>query len=431
LGAFLAFLTIFLTLCSLFSLPSGAEEPVELDGYSSVLLYHNESGKILFSRGENEKVPAGPASRMAAALVFLEHYGSDLEKIVTVDRRVSGLASSTMNPGLKNGEELTVYQLLCGMLIANSDDAVCALAFDLYQGAADAPERLLEAINGKAAALGMTDTVFVNVTGADPKNTEMLASQSTLSDLLTLSLAFQKQRALVEICAIDDITLPATNKSGERRLLTRNYLLSAKRIGGYTYKYATGLAAAEGALSGYHTVATAKIGAKTFTCISVGAYEKYAAFQDAARLFDWANGAFSYQKVLDRTTVFGEVSVRLSDDSDYVTVVPDRDLSAFLPKDRDLYKDIRVEPIIELSDLTAPVAEGLIVGSVKVFYKNEELGSARLVTTSSLSMSNNRYYLYMAQRFFETPIFLTLLLGVVLFSVLCVLFAVISQPIDT
>lgn len=420
--SFFALLLMVLPLFgALFCLPSRAvPAPPDLDEGSSVLIYHNESGKVLFEKGEKEMIPVGPAPRMMAALVFLEHYGKNLEQTVTVNRRVTGLASSTMNPGLKGGEELTVYQLLCGMLIANSDDAVYALAFDMYEDAENAPELLLSAINDKAKALGMEDTFFVNITGADPKSTEELASTGSLSDLLTLALEFQKETVLCDICRIDDLTLPETNKSGERRLLTRNYLLSAKRIGGYTYKYATGLAASEGQLSGYHTLATAKIGNKTFTCISVGALERYAAFTDAARLFDWAEGAYSYKKVLSRTEILGEIAVALSGDSDYVTVVPEKDLSAFLPRDAE-EKDIRLVPNIEFDELTAPVYEGLIVGFVTVYYGDEAVGSTRLVTTGSLAVSNSRYYLSLARRFFETPMFLSLAAGVVLFCILCVL----------
>lgn len=399
----------------------GEEQPPELDDGSSALIYHNESGTIIYKSGEEQVIPAGPAPRLLTALIVSERYAGALEQKVTVHKKVSGLASSTMSPGLKGGELIPVYDLLCAMLIANSDDAVYALAFALFEGADDAPLQLLDAINKKAKALGMKDSGFLNITGNDPKNEEQGGNYSSLNDLLTLSLAVQKNKEITAICAIDDLYLDATDKSGKRHLLTRNYLLSAKRLGGYTYKYATGLAANEGKYSGYHVLATAQIDNKHFTCVVVGAKEKYAAFLDAAALFKWADNNFSYKRVLDTVSVLGEISVSLSGDSDYVTVVPQESISAFLPNDADIVKDVRIVPTLAFEKLTAPVYEGLIAGEVTVFYKGEEVGRTKLVTTGSLSASTNQYYMNMVLKFMKTPAFLSVMGILVLFLIACVL----------
>ena len=280
---------------------------------------------------------------------------------------------------------------------------------------------MLDAINKKAKALGMNDSGFLNITGNDPKDEEQGSNYSSLKDLLTLSLAVQKNKELTAICAIDDLYLDATDKSGRRHLLTRNYLLSAKRLGGYTYQYATGLAANEGKYSGYHVLATAQIENKHFTCIVVGAQEKYAAFLDAAALFKWADSNFCYKKVLDTSSVLGEIAVSLSGDSDYVTLVPQESLSVFLPKDTDVVKDTRIMTTLAFKKLTAPVYEGLIAGEAVVYYRGEEVGRTKLVTASSLSVSTNQYYVNMMLKFLKTPVFLSVMAGVVLFLIACVL----------
>lgn len=416
--------------------PSQTEEDPDPtpDPFSSVLLYHNESGTVLYEKKEGQGVvPAGPAPRMMAALLFLEHYGQDLQKTVTVNRLVTGLATSTMNPGLKGGEQISVYDLLCAMLIANSDDAVYALAFDLYENDSSAPALLLDAINERAQKMGMADTVFFNITGNDPGSADQSSNYSTLDDLLTLALAFQQEQRLLEICAIDEIYLKPTNKSGERRLLTRNYLLSALRIGGYTYPYATGLASASGSFTGHHAIVTARIGSKTFTCISVGAMglpdegdaegkrDYFAAFTDARALFRWGNSHFAYKKVLDENKILGEIKVSLSDDSDYVTVVPEKSLTAFLPLEAEVERDITLIPVLEFTKLTAPVYEGLIVGRVTVLYGDRELGSVRLITAGSLSMSNSMFYIATLRKVMQTPLFLSLMAGIALFLIAGVL----------
>ncbi len=415
---YIVFFLVFFLLCG--ALPGSRvhalEEP-EIDASASALIYHNESGTLLFeSEGtRGDYLPAGPAVRLMAALVFDDFYMGKDDRTVKVNRRVTGLASSTMNPGLKSGEQISVHDLLCGMLIANSDDAVYALAFDMFEDSPDAPDLLLERMNQKAKALGMTGTLFLDLTGADPENPEQSGSYSCLSDILTLALEVQKSERLTEICGTDEYTVPATDKTGERRLLTRNYMLSAKRLGGYTYKYATGLAAQNSDGAGYCTVATANFGGKHFTCVVMGAREEqYGAFKIAAALFDWANENFSYKKVLEPTRILGEIRVTLSGDSDYVAVAPKESLSAFLPNDTVVETDIELRTQLSFSTLAAPVQEGLIAGKVEVFYGGRLLAAADLVTIGSLSQSNSIYYLSLIRNFMRSTTFIWICAGIVI-----------------
>lgn len=400
------FLVLFFFWEMLPAAPAHALEPPSFDEEASVLISHNESGTLLYEKSKDDYLQAGPAARLMAALVFDEFYKDSTDRVVTVNRRVTGLASSTMNPGLKSGEKIPVYDLLCGMLIANSDDAVYALAFDMFGDDEGAPSLLVEKMNRKARDLGMDSTLFLDPVGKDPEGPEQSGSYSSLRDILTLALEVQKSDRLTKICAIDDYTVSATDKTAERRLLTRNYLLSAKRLGGYTYKYATGLAAQDSDGSGYCTIATADFGGKKFTCVVMGAREeRYGAFKIAAAFFDWANSNFSYKKVLDTTSILGEIRVALSGDSDYIAVAPQKSVSAFLPNETVVETDIEVRTELSFSKLTAPVYEGLIAGKARVLYKGRELATVDLVTVGSLSQSNNIYYLSLVRKFVTSEAF--------------------------
>ncbi len=402
------------------SLSVSALELPETDENASVLLYHNESGTVLYKSEKTDFMQAGPAVRLMAALVFDEFY-KDSSRTVKVNRRVTGLATSTMGPGLKSGESISVYDLLCGMLIANSNDTVYALAYDMFDNVENAPELLLEKMNTKARALGMTSTEFWDLTGEDPEN-EAMSSYTSLDDLLILTLEVEKSKRLTQICSMAEYKVPATDRAGERTLLTRNYMLSAKRVGGFVYSKATGLAAQDSELAGYCVLATADFGGKSFTCLVMGARnERFGAFKEAAKFFDFANKNFSYKTVLKTTQILGEIEVELSGDSDYITVAPERNISAFLPNDIVEEEEIGVHAELSFSRLTAPVHEGLIAGKVRVFYRGEEIGAADLVTTSSLAQINSSYYLLVLQKFIFSPVFFLICGGVILLLVVCVL----------
>lgn len=399
----LLLLTIFGSL--LFLLPSSALNDPELTEDCSVLLYHNDSGTILYEKSKGSYLPSGPAARLMAGIIFAEHYEQRAKETVTVNRKVPGLASSELIPGLKGGEELSAYDLLCALLISNSNDALYALAFDLYGDSASAPQLLLLEMNRRAEEWGMHGTKFYNVTGQDPQNDGESYNYSSVNDLLLLSLKAQENTFLSSICRIEDYTVPATNKSESRRLLQRNYLLSAKRVPGFTYEYATGLSAGSSLQGGHSALCTAEINGQKYTCVVMNAQNTNGAFPLAKTLFEWGRTNFSYRKILSRTEILGEIQVELSGDSDYITVAPERNFSAFLPNDttqEELTRQIRMD----YEKLEAPVREGMIAGSVTLFCNGEELARVNLLTIGSIPLSNRRYYFSLAKNFFTSPLFL-------------------------
>ena len=129
------------------------------------------------------------------------------------------------------------------------------------------------------------------------------------------------------------------------------------------------------------------------------------AFPLAKTLFEWGRTNFSYRKILSRTEILGEIQVELSGDSDYITVAPERNFSAFLPNDttqEELTRQIRMD----YEKLEAPVREGMIAGSVTLFCNGEELARVNLLTIGSIPLSNRRYYFSLAKNFFTSPLFL-------------------------
>ena len=392
----------------------------ELAGECNVLLYHNDSGTILYEKSKGLYLPSGPAARLMAGILFAEHYEQRTQKTITVNRKVPGLASSELIPGLKSGEELSAYDLLCALLISNSNDALYALAFDLYGNSASAPQLLLSEMNRRAEEWGMRNTQFYNITGQDPQNEGESYNHSSVDDLLLLSLKAQENTLLSSICRIEDYTIPATNKSESRRLLQRNYLLSAKRVPGFTYEYATGLSAGSSPQGGYSALCTAEINGQRYTCVVMNVSSTNGAFPLAKALFEWGRANFSYRKILSKTEILGEIQVELSGDSDYITVAPERDFSAFLPNDTtqaELTRNIRMD----YEKLEAPVREGMIAGSVTLFCNGKEFAQVNLLTLGSIPLSNRRYYFSLARNFFTSSLFLWGIGGLAVFLLIYVL----------
>jgi D-alanyl-D-alanine carboxypeptidase (penicillin-binding protein 5/6) len=119
-----------------------------------------EDGAVL-ARG-NAARPRAVASitKLMTAVVALER--ARLTDVVRVSAGAAGIGESTVF--LRAGETLTVADLIRATLVPSANDAAQALALHVGRGSTD---RFVDAMNAKAAELGLSDTHFVNAHGLD------------------------------------------------------------------------------------------------------------------------------------------------------------------------------------------------------------------------------------------------------------------------
>ncbi len=118
------------------------------------------SGQILWAREPNAPVAPASLTKIVTALVTLDHANLTDRVTVNVDsRRMPG--STVM--GIYPGEELTVEDLLYGLMLPSGNDAALALA----EHVAGTRERFAELMNEKVRSLGLTGSQFVNPHGLD------------------------------------------------------------------------------------------------------------------------------------------------------------------------------------------------------------------------------------------------------------------------
>lgn len=136
------------------------------------------SGKVVGERNSAETIYPASLTKMMTALVMLEQT-DDLDAQVTLSAQLfSPLVEQDASlAGFQSGETATMRDLLYGMLLPSGAECCVAAA----NAVAGSEESFVEMMNQKAAALGMTNTHFVNVTGLHDAN-----QYSTVKDLATL-----------------------------------------------------------------------------------------------------------------------------------------------------------------------------------------------------------------------------------------------------
>jgi len=152
-----------------------AQGVLAVDVDSGVVMYEKDAGKPL--------LPAS-TTKIVTALTAVDNY--DLDEVITIaDPSIPG-----QKMGLVPGEQMTVRDLIRGMLIYSANDAAEVLA-DQYP---DGREAFIERMNEKAQRLAMFDSFFVN-----PSGLEDIGHVSTAKDLTRAALIALQNPFLADI----------------------------------------------------------------------------------------------------------------------------------------------------------------------------------------------------------------------------------------
>jgi D-alanyl-D-alanine carboxypeptidase len=141
---------------------SAAAPPAVTARYVAVL--DDASGELLYGEDERARVAPASVTKIATTLVALER-APDLGQRVPVTISGSAMAARDRSSimGLEPGREVALGTLLYGMMLPSGNDAAEQVALAL----GESRETYVAWMNEKVAALGLTDTHFVNPSGMD------------------------------------------------------------------------------------------------------------------------------------------------------------------------------------------------------------------------------------------------------------------------
>ena len=117
-----------------------------------------DSGAVLYKKNEHIQLAPAATPKLITALVALDTYS--LDDVLTVESETNTAGNVI---GFFRGEQLTVRSLLMAMLISSGNDA----AYVIANNHPDGFEAFIEAMNQKAAEIGMQSSHFENPAGFD------------------------------------------------------------------------------------------------------------------------------------------------------------------------------------------------------------------------------------------------------------------------
>lgn len=202
-----------------YSLPFLPQELLEKInvGSRAFIIYDAKSRTVVIGKNEKLRFASASTAKIMAAIVTLENY--DLDRILTAEN-VAFVEGSKMN--LEEGEQMSVHNLLYGMMLPSGNDAAYVLAQNFPGG----KEAFVLEMNKKAESLSLTNTRFVDPAGYDDNN------YTTAFDLARLGAYSLENPTFAAIVATKQIFV--TDVSGEivHNLMNLNELLGIDHVTG-------------------------------------------------------------------------------------------------------------------------------------------------------------------------------------------------------
>ena len=164
------------------------------------------TGRVLYQKNADQQSLIASTTKIMTALVVCEQ--CNVLDRMRIPREAVGIEGSSMY--LKEGEILTIQELLYGLMLSSGNDAAVALA--IYCGGT--VEGFAELMNDKAHVLGLRNTHFVNPNGLDSPG-----HYSTARDLAVLAAYAMENPVFYKTVSAKTVTV------GNRHLRNHNKLL--------------------------------------------------------------------------------------------------------------------------------------------------------------------------------------------------------------
>lgn len=335
---------------------------LQLESESGILI-EQHSGQILFEHNSHEKLRPASVTKVMSILLIME--AIDSGTLSYTDKIPCTEAAAAMGGSqiwLDVREELTVDEMLKAICIVSANDCTVAMAEYLC----GSQEAFVEKMNTKAQELGMKDTSFKNCHGLDEDGHLTSAYDIALMSRELLN----KHPSITKYTTIWMDSL----RDGKSQLVNTNKLIR-------NYKGITGLKTGSTSLALYNLSASATREGLSLIAVIMKGPTSAIRFSDAQKLLDYGFSNYSYKSFANQNEVIKSVTVTKGVNQEVNAIYETS--PAFLIKKGD---ESNINYEVSLANtVQAPVYEGQLLGTVKYFLNDTELGIVNLVAESSVN----------------------------------------------
>ena len=330
------------------------------------------SGKILYEKDADRKIfPASMTKIMTTIIAFDLLKSNEIsldDKFIVSENawRLSEAGYSSMF--IMVGDEISVENLLRGIIVSSGNDACIALA----EGIAGSEDEFVILMNEKAQEIGMIDSNFSNSSGINsPDNI------STVRDILIMSnYLIKNYPTYYEYFKEKTFTWDRTGgdpiKQGNRNpLLYKNIGVDGIKTGYLAYEK-------------YSLASSIKRNERRLIAVGSGFETKNSRSKQSLKLLTWGLTKFETIKIAEKNKNFTTVNI-WHGKKNSLNVFVNKDIYKTIPKAKKKY----LKAVVTYDGpISAPIIKNDKVAKLKVFFKDEIIGDYDLLATENIKKQN-------------------------------------------
>ena len=322
-----------------------------------------DSKRVLYQKDMDTMRANASTTKIVTAITVIQHC-DNLDEVITVHNKSIGIEGTSIY--LRKDEQLSVRDLLYGLMLRSGNDSAVALAYHI--GGTEA--QFVDMMNELCVSVGTKNTHFANPHGLDDDN-----HYTTAYDLALVTAYALNNPIFKEIVSTKHHTIPATNISEARYLTNKNRLLNS-------------LDGCVGVKTGFTTragrclVSAIERNGITLVCVVLNCGPM---FEESVALLNSAYNEYNFSPItVANEPIYNEYYIdnirgqlNLYTDETYIFPIKDSE------------KD-KLKVVYKLNELTKNVKEGEIVGEISVFYDNHLQKTLKLYTINKIDVLENQ-----------------------------------------
>ncbi len=329
--------------------------PVSAISAECAIVVDGQTGRVLYEKDADRQSLIASTTKIMTALVVCEQ--CNVLDRMRIPKEAVGIEGSSMY--LREGEVLTIQELLYGLMLQSGNDAAVALA--IYCGGT--VEGFAELMNDKAHRLGMDGTHFVNPNGLDAPG-----HYSTARDMAILAAYAMENPIFAQTVSTKTVT------AGGRTLRNHNKLL-------WQVEGADGVKTGFTKAAGRILVSSATRQGRRIIAVTFNDPNDW---QDHKSLLEQSFSQYTGKTLVSRGTCLGTAEVA-GGDAGYVQLLAAEDFT-FAVTEEETWQIILPEP----GFVYAPVAEGQPAGYAHISIDGVPVGKVALQYSKTVEQEKTK-----------------------------------------
>ena len=358
-----------------------------LDTAQAAFVYETNTQTVIYSYNPDLRLHPGTLTKMLTALIAMEYCDMD-DEVTVKSYEFKTLPAGALNAKLKEGEKLTMGDLVHMMILESANDAALAIAVHVAGG----QTAFVELMNNRLQEMGCTNTHLVDCHGLSSAD-----QYTTARDMARIVTVCMENETFREVFKATSYTVPETNKSEKRDLKSLNYLIEQTIVPKFNYDDVTGgMPSYINATTGASIACTASRNNMDLVFVVLGTTRTYnpdsgvaayyGNFEEVIELLEYVYDGFRiYRMVYDGQAL---KQFQVSNGEQDVVGIPDISIDSVLPTGTK-QSNIIEKYSIRNGGISAPISAGDQIASVQLWYGASCLPEVDLYAMCDVRASGN------------------------------------------